>query len=340
MSKTYRWGILGTGNIAAKFATCLSVCERATLQAVGSRGQESADAFGERFNIPTRHGSYEALANDPEVDVIYVSTPHALHMDNCILCLKAGKAVLCEKPFTLNAAESRAVMEVAQLEQRFLMEGMWTRFFPVVKQAEAWLAEGAIGEARMVRADFGFRSDFSERGRLWDLHLGGGSLLDVGIYPITIASIAFGEAPYNIHGFAHVGEHGVDEQAAFVLAYSGGRLATLSSAVRTKTNWDAYIHGETGTIRIHSPFWQPTKVSLIPDEGEEITVEVPHESLGFEYEIREVMRCLDEGLLECPDMSHARTLEVMEVMDKLRKQWGLHYPGELIPLKGLGQLFE
>ena len=340
MSKTYRWGILGTGNIAAKFATCLAVCEGATLHAVGSRSQEGADTFGDRFNIPVRHGSYEALANDPDVDVVYISTPHALHMDNCMLCLRAGKAVLCEKPFTLNAAESRAVIEVARESQRFLMEGMWTRFFPVVKQAEAWIAEGAIGEPRMVRADFGFRMDYGDRGRLWDLRLGGGSLLDVGIYPITIASIAFQDAPTDIHGFAHIGEYGVDEQAAFVLAYSGGRLATLSSAVRTKTNWDAYIHGETGTIKIHSPFWQPSKVTLIPDEGEEQTVEVSLESLGFEYEIREVMACLDQGLLECPAMPHARTVVVMEVMDKLRRQWSLHYPGELVPLKGLRQPFE
>lgn len=340
MARNYCWGIIGTGNIAAKFATCLAVCEGATLQAVASRSQAGADAFGDRFNIPVRHASYEALANDPEVDVVYVSTPHALHMENCMLCLRAGKAVVCEKPFTLNAAESRAVIEVARESGCFLMEGMWTRFFPVVKQAEAWIAEGAIGDPRMVRADFGFRMDYGERGRLWDLHLGGGSLLDVGIYPITIASIAFKDAPTDVHGFAHIGEYGVDEQAAFVLGYSGGRLATLSSAVRTKTNWDAYIHGETGTIRIHSPFWQPSKVTLTPEKGDEQTLEVPLESLGFEYEIREVMACLDQGLLECPAMPHDRTVDVMEVMDKLRRQWGLHYPGELVPLKGLRQPFE
>ncbi len=340
MATNYRWGIIGTGNIAAKFATCLAVCEGATLHAVASRSQEGADAFGDRFKIPVRHASYEALANDPDVDVVYISTPHALHMENCMLCLRAGKAVLCEKPFTLNAAESRAVIEVAREMQQFLMEGMWTRFFPVVKQAEAWIAEGVIGEPRMVRADFGFRMDYGDRGRLWDLHLGGGSLLDVGIYPITIASLAFQAAPTDIHGFAHVGEYGVDEQAAFVLGYSGGRLATLSSAIRTKTNWDAYIHGENGTIKIHSPFWQPSKVTLIPNEGEEQSVEIPLESLGFEYEIREVMACLDQGLLECPAMPHARTVEVMEVMDKLRRQWSLHYPGELVPLKGLRQPFE
>ena len=331
MAKTYRWGILGTGNIAAKFATCLGVCDNALLHAVGSRSQDGADTFGNRFKVPVRHASYEALANDPDVDVIYVSTPHALHKDNTIQCLRAGKAVLCEKPFTLNLAEAEETFAVAKETGRFLMEGMWTRFFPAIGQVEKWITAGAIGEPRMVQASFGFRMDFSERGRLWDPALGGGSLLDVGIYPITIASIAFQDPPASICGAAHLSDRGVDEQAAFVLKYIGGRLAVLSSAVRTVTNWDAFIYGETGMIQIHSPFWQPDKVTLIPNNvtgkpGK--TFEKPLESLGFEYEIREVMRCLDEGLTECPAMPHRRTLEVMAIMDELRRQWSMRYPGE------------
>lgn len=331
MAKTYRWGILGTGNIAAKFATCLGVCDNARLHAVGSRSQESADTFGNRFKIPVRHASYEALANDPDVDVIYVSTPHALHKENTIQGLRAGKAVLCEKPFTLNLAEAEETFAVARETGQFLMEGMWTRFFPAIQQVEKWLAAGAIGEPRMVQASFGFRMDFSERGRLWDPALGGGSLLDVGIYPITIASIAFQDPPSSICGAAHLSDRGVDEQAAFVLKYIGGRLAVLSSAVRTVTNWDAFIYGETGMIQIHSPFWQPDKVTLIPNKvtgKPEKSFEKPLESLGFEYEIREVMRCLDRGLTECPAMPHRRTLEVMATMDELRRQWDMKYPGE------------
>ncbi len=328
MAKTYRWGIIGTGNIATQFATCLQVCDNAVLQSVGSRSQEGADAFGEKFNVTNRHATYEGLINDPEVDVVYVSTPHSLHKENSIACLRAGKPVLCEKPFTLNASDSQDVIDVARETGLFLMEGIWTRFFPVIKQIEAWIAEGAIGEPRMVRADFGFRMDYSERNRLWDPALGGGSLLDVGIYPITLASIAFRDAPESIHGTAYISEQGVDEQAAFVLAYSGGRLATLSSAVRTKTDWDAFIYGETGSIRLHDTFWRPEKATLTPAEGDEVVFETPSESLGFEYEIREVMRCLDAGLIECPDMPHSRTLEVMGTMDTMRKQWGLHYPGE------------
>lgn len=344
MGKTYRWGIIGTGNIAAKFATCFKVCEDAQLRAVGSRSQESADTFGNRFNVPVRHASYEALATDPDIDVVYVATPHALHLENSIACLRAGKAVLCEKPFTLNTTQSQALINVARETGNFLMEGMWTRFFPVIQQVERWIAEGAIGAPRMVQSSFGFQMDYSDRGRLWDPALGGGSLLDVGIYPITMASIAFKDAPTGIYGAAHIGATGVDEQAAFVLQYDGGRLASLSSAVRTETNWDTYIYGEEGMITIHSPFWQPEKATLraqgnnayatahrgdAPESDRyEETFACPLESLGFEYEIREVMRCLDEGLVECPGMPHARTLEIMGIMDELRNQWGLHYPGE------------
>lgn len=327
MAKTYRWGIIGTGNIATQFATCLQVCDNAILQAVGSRSQESATAFGDKFDIPVCHASYEALANDPTVDIVYISTPHALHKANSITCLQAGKAVLCEKPFTFNAADSQAVFDVAQEAGLFLMEGMWTRFFPVIKQVEDWIAQGAIGPVRMVRADFGYWMDYEERNWLWDLDLGGGSLMDVGIYAITLASIAFREAPKSIQGHARIAERGVDEQAAFVLGYSNG-VAALSSAVRSKTDWDAFIYGEDGMIRIHDRFWQPHKATLTPREGNEKTVEIPLDSLGFEYEIREVMRCLDEGLTECPAMPHAKTREIMKIMDTLRQQWGLCYTGE------------
>ncbi len=328
MAKTYRWGIIGTGNIATQFATCLKVCDNAVLHAVGSRSQASADAFGDKFDIPTRHATYEGLINDPEVDVVYVSTPHSLHKENSIACLKAGKPVLSEKPFTLNVSESKEVIAVAKETGLFLMEGMWTRFFPAIKQVESWIASGAIGEPRMVRCDFGFYMEYGERNRLWDPALGGGSLLDVGIYPINLASIAFKDAPETIQGAAHINAQGIDEQAAFVLGYSGGRLATLSSAVRAQSDWNAYIYGETGMIKIHECFWRPHAATLIPREGDPTTFDEPLESIGFEHEIREVMGCLDAGLTECPTMPHSRTLEVMGTMDTLRKQWGLKYPGE------------
>ena len=168
MTTATRWGILGTGSIAKQFARGLADTPDAVLQSVGSRAQDSADAFGEAFSIPTRHASYEALANDPEVDAIYVSTPHPFHKDNSILCLRAGKAVLCEKPFTINAAEAKAVVEVAREHGVFLMEAMWSRFFPAMRQVKKWLDEGAIGKVRLVNADFGFRAGINPEGRLFN----------------------------------------------------------------------------------------------------------------------------------------------------------------------------
>ena len=228
MTNAIRWGILGTGSIAKQFARGLADTPDAVLQSVGSRTQDSADAFGEAFSVPTRHASYEALANDPEVDAIYVSTPHPFHKDNSILCLQAGKAVLCEKPFTINAAEAKAVVEVARARGVFLMEAMWSRFFPAMQQVKKWLDEKAIGEVRLVNADFGFRAGINPEGRLFNPALGGGALLDVGIYATSFASFVLGPHPTRIESMANIGETGVDEQNAVILGYDNGAMALLS----------------------------------------------------------------------------------------------------------------
>ncbi|MEC9381026.1 MAG: Gfo/Idh/MocA family oxidoreductase, partial [Candidatus Latescibacterota bacterium] len=230
MTDPIRWGILGTGNIAKQFARGLTSVEDARLVAVGSRAPETAAAFGDEFEVPHRHATYEALAADDEVDAIYVSTPHPFHKDNSILCLTSGKAVLCEKPFTVNAAEAAAVIDVARAENRFLMEAMWTRFVPAVVRLRQLLAEGAIGDVRMVQADFGFRAGVNPEGRLFNLDLGGGALLDVGIYSLSFAAMILGASPDQVVSAANLGSTGVDEQSAFLLRYEGGELAVLSCA--------------------------------------------------------------------------------------------------------------
>ncbi|MDQ1255520.1 MAG: hypothetical protein QG656_112, partial [Candidatus Hydrogenedentes bacterium] len=192
MTDTIRWGILGTGTVARAFAQDLRFAKGAELAAVGSRRQETADRFGDSFGIPFRHASYEALANDPSVDVVYIATPNSLHKEHTLLCLDAGKAVLCEKPFALNAAEARAMVTAARERGLFLMEAMWTRFIPLTVHLRELLAENALGEIRMLTADFGFRGDFEPEGILWNRAYGGGSLLDVGVYPVSFASMLFG----------------------------------------------------------------------------------------------------------------------------------------------------
>lgn len=327
MERAIRWGILGPGNIAHRFAEGLSVLPDARLIAVGSRSREKAEKFASRFNIPHRHGSYVDLANDPDVDAIYVSTPHPFHKESSILCLKAGKAVLCEKPLAVNAREVKEIIACARESKRFLMEAMWTRFLPVTVKVREWLAEGAIGEVRMLTADFGFRSGWNPEGRLLNPELAGGGLLDVGVYTIAMAYMVFGVPPSRIASVAHIGETGVDEQATMLLGYDAGQLALLSCAIRTNVPQDAKILGTEGSIHIPD-FWHATSATLHAAGKDAQRVEMPFVGNGYNYEAAEVSACLREGKLESDIMPLNESLSIMETMDKIRAQWGLKYPME------------
>ncbi len=326
MSDVFRWGIIGPGSIAHKFATGLRALDDAQIVAVGSRSQDRADAFADTYDVSNRHASYEALAEDPEVDAVYVATPHPFHKENSILCLKAGKPVLCEKPFTINQHEAREVIEVARSEGVFLMEAMWTRFLPITKQVKAWVTDGAIGEVRMLYADFGFRARLNPKGRLFDLALGGGGLLDIGIYPISYASIIFGTQPATISSQAHIGETGVDEQAAMVFGYEEGQLALISCGVRVKTPHEAKILGTDGMITVPK-FWDG-RTAILSAGGKEEVITLECTGNGYECEAAEVAHCVREGKLESDLMSHDDTLANMQTLDAIREQWGLKYPME------------
>ena len=328
MTTPIRWGILGTGAIAKKFARGLQSIADARIAAIGSRQQATADAFAAEFGADRAHASYELLANDPDVDVIYVSTPHQLHCENTLLCLDGGKAVLCEKPFAINEREAKRMTSRAREKKLFLMEAMWTRFLPALVQVRAWIAEGRIGEPRMVTGDFGFRADIQSEGRLFNPEFGGGSLLDVGVYPISFASMVFGGDPIAVTGAADFGQTGVDEQAAYVLTYDAGRLAVLASGIRTNTPHDAYVLGTDAMIRVHAPFWCTTTVSLVRGEEEPVVFKQPPQGNGYEYQAMEVMRCLRAGATESPVMPLNESLAIMRTMDRLRAQWGLKYPME------------
>ena len=256
--------------------------------------------------------------------MVYIATPHTLHAENSLLCLEAGKAVLCEKPFTLNAAQAQTVVDSARDKGLFLMEAMWTRFFPLFKTLRD-LQKGQIGEPRLLQADFGIVSPVVQN-RLFDPALGGGALLDVGVYPVSLASYLLG-TPTAVSSRAHLGATGVDEQNAVILEHQGGALAVLSSAIRAETPQEALIVGTEGSIRVCAPWWQPTRIILANKDGEEtFSSPLPHN--GYAYEAAEVMRCLREGLLESPLMPLAETLSIMHTLDTCRTQWGLRYPGE------------
>jgi predicted dehydrogenase len=327
MASKIRWGILGTGNIAKKFAEGLAAVEDAELVAVGSRSQDNAHSFGDRFKIPHRHASYEALAADPDVEVIYVATPHPLHMENTLLCLKNGKAVLCEKPFALNTAQARKMVSLARKKKVFLMEGMWMNFFPAIAKMRELITQGAIGEVRLMRADLCFRAGFNPESRLFNPQLGGGALLDVGVYTVAFAHAVFGRAPERITSIPHLGETGVDEQAAMILGYPGGAMAVLTCAVRTNSAHEAMIYGTDGWIRMPPLFWQPDKL-IVCKGGKEEEISFKRLGNGFAYEAMEVGRCLREDKIESDIAPHEKTLDIMRTLDKLRKQWDLKYPGE------------
>jgi predicted dehydrogenase len=326
LSTPFRWGILGTGGIAHKFATGLSVLSDAKLVAVGSRTQASADKFADEFNAPRRHASYEALANDPEVDAIYIATPHPFHKENTLLCLNAGKAVLVEKPFAINAAQAQEMINLSRQKRVFLMEAMWSRFLPAIVRVRELIASGTIGEVRMLNADFGFRTNVNPKGRLFDLALGGGALLDVGIYPLSLASLLLG-TPKTIAAAGDIGSTGADEQNAILLNYDKGQLALLSSATRTNTLHEATIYGTDGYICIPD-WWHAQKVILAVNGKAPETLDIPHLGNGYPHEAMEVAACVQSGQIESKTMPLDESLTIVRTMDTIRAQWGLQYPSE------------
>jgi predicted dehydrogenase len=327
MNDKIRWGIIGTGNIAKQFARGLTVLPDAKLVAIGSRTRASAEAFGEMFDVPHRHASYENLAQDSEVDAVYIGTPHPLHRENSLLCLEAGKAVLCEKPFAINAAQTEEIINLARQKQLFLMEAMWTRFLPALVRVRELLASQVLGQARILTADFGFRAQFDPQHRLFNPELGGGALLDVGVYPVSLASMVFGP-PTRIASLAHLGPTGVDEQAAVVLGHEDGQMAILSASITISTPQEAILAGSEGQIKIHSPWWKPTKLTLSVSGQEDDLIEMPFTGNGYHYEAAEVMSCLRAGKLESDVMPLDETLSIMQTLDNIRAQWGLRYPME------------
>ena len=325
-SEIIHWGILGPGTIARQFATGLQAVPGAKLLAVGSRTQEKADAFADKFDAPKRHASYEALAADPDIHVVYIATPHPAHKDAALLCIAHGKAVICEKPFTVNAKEAAEVIDAARSKGVFAMEAMWSRFFPAMVHVRKLLSDGVIGEPRMLQADFGFRAGVNPESRLFNPALAGGGLLDVGVYPISLSSMIFG-TPSQVTGLAHLGETGVDEQAAIVLKHPGGQLASLTTGIRINTPHEAYILGTEGSIKLHAPWWKPASLT-INAAGKSEDVTIPYESVGMNYEAEEVNQCLRAGKTESEIIPLDETLAIMKTLDTLRSQWGLKYPME------------
>lgn len=325
--RTIRWGILAPGKIAHAFAHGLEEAAGADLVAVGSRDGGRADQFARKWSIPRAHGSYAALAADPEIDAVYIASPHSEHEAHTILCLEAGKHVLCEKALAVNAAQAERMIACARDRNLVLMEAMWTRFLPIMVRVRELIAAGAIGDVRMIHADFGFRAAFDPASRLFAPELAGGSLLDVGIYPLNLAFMLCGE-PTAIHTTANLGPTGVDEEAAFVLEHAEGRISVLSSALRLDTPRQAVINGTAGRITIPCPWWAGTRLIVRSGDGPEETLDLPGRGGGYTHEAEAFMDLIRTGRLESKIMPHAESLAIMRCMDAIRERWGLRYPGE------------
>ncbi|KXK19849.1 MAG: Gfo/Idh/MocA family oxidoreductase [Fimbriimonadaceae bacterium] len=324
--KEVRWGILGPGSIARTFAEAVKRVPGCSLSAVGSRSFERAADFASKHDVERPHGSYFELVNDPDVDAVYVATPHAFHCEHAILALRAGKAVLCEKPLALNARQAEAMARASREEGLFLMEAMWTRFLPAVRWVGERVRAGDWGEVKFVYADFGFRSSFDPASRLYDLRLGGGALLDVGVYPVSFATMLLGE-PETVSSAAELGLSGVDESSSYLLAYAKGAQALLSSSIIVTTPQEARIVCERGWLRLKAPFFRSTSVE-VHSGGEVEMHDFAIPGNGFEFQIEEAAARIRAGAGESSMMPHQESVAVLRTLDRIREPWGLKYPGD------------
>ncbi|MGW3187292.1 Gfo/Idh/MocA family protein [Streptomyces ardesiacus] len=325
-----RWGILATGGMAARFTADLVDLPDAEVVAVASRTEASAKAFAERFGIPRAYGGWETLARDEGVDVVYVATPHSAHRTAAGLCLEAGRNVLCEKPFTLNAREAAELVALAREKDVFLMEAMWMYCNPLVRRLKTLVEDGAIGEVRSLQADFGLAGPFPPAHRLRDPAQGGGALLDLGVYPVSFAQLLLDE-PSDVAARAVLSEEGVDLQTGALLSYDSGALASVHCSITGGTPHSASVTGSEGRIDVPNGFFFPDRFVLHrdgrdPQEFRADPADGPRESLRHEAE--EVMRALRAGETESPLVPLDGTLAVMRTLDAIRDRVGVRYPGE------------
>jgi len=324
-----RWGICGTGKMASTIAAELAALQDvgAQLCAVGSRNVEAARKFAKRHGIERAHGSYADLARDPEIDVVYIATPPSLHCENTLACIESRKAVLCEKPFALNAAETLQMIRAARERGVFLMEAMWTRFLPAIAAARALVAGGSLGPIRLVSGGGAFIPEFDPSAALFNRDLGGGVLLDAGVYLVSLASMLLG-TPSEVVARGNLGRSGVDEQEAVLLQQPDGAQALLYISLATRRLPDMEIMGESGQVRIGAPVFRPTRLSITQRDEPMAVVEYPIEGTGYRGELLEVMSALAAGRKESVVMSLNESLSIMKTLDSIRAAIGLVYPGE------------
>lgn len=326
-SSPVKLGILGTGNIANAFAEGLTHAANIELVAVASRTQAAAIAFAQKHDVAKKYSTYADLAADPEIELVYLATPHVRHRDDSVMCLQAGKGVLCEKPFSINAKEAKEVIDLARERNVFLMEAMWTRFLPSFVKLREMLVNGVIGDVQLILAGGAFQPDCDPDYYLLRPELGGGVLLDAGVYPVSVASMVLG-APTQIKACGTVGEHNVDDQDAILLQHDGGATAILYISMKASASPDITLLGSRGRIYVHAPMFAPAKIHL-QVYGENVQeFELPFEGNGYHYQAIAAAQAIRNGDTESSVMPLEETLTIMQTLDCVRDQVGMLYPME------------
>lgn len=324
-----KWGILATGTIASKFAETVNQMEDTqTLVACASRSMEKAEAFRAKYSIAKAYDSYEAMVQDPEVDAVYIATPNNLHYENCLLCLNAGKHVLCEKPFTVNPDEGKTLFDLAAEKGLFIMEAFWIRFLPALQKMKELIDSGAIGDVVWARSDYGFVAKGARKDRKFDSSLAGGALLDIGIYNLGFMRMVMGDQqPESFDSHHHINEYGTDDFSTVLLRYPGGKSAVVTTSIGVDMTRFAAIYGTAGSILLED-FQHAEKLTVRPDGQEPYEVNLPREINGFEYQIREVDRCVKLGMTTSDILKAVDTLEILDLMSRIRASWGLTFACE------------
>ena len=329
MEKRLRWAILGTGKIANRFAAALNnIPEKAELLAVGSRKADTGQSFAEKYHIARVYTDYQKVADDPDIDIIYIGTPGVFHLRDATMCLMAGKHVLCEKIFTMNSVQAKEVIALAREKNLFLMEAMWTRFFPIHIKIRELIKQNAIGKVNGMVINFMAKPPFDLNNRFFDVNLGAGVLLDTGSYGVSWAFSLLGK-PQQVTGLTYKGPSGADYSSACILKYKDGQLVSILSSQISYDYKDAVIFGENGRIDVHDPWYKPTRMTIYVEGKNPETIEMPLGKYnGYEFEALAVMDCIQKNKTECEQMPLNETLDIMNVMDELRRQMDIKYPLE------------
>ncbi len=325
--RSLNWGIVSTGRIVEKVLADLQSLEDANVIAVSSRSEERARAFADEHDIEWAYGSYEAMFAEPEIEAVYIGTPHGQHFEIAMAALRAGKNVVCEKSLTINASEARALVAEAEDRDLFLMEAVWSRFTPAFARAMEILESGELGDPSWVQADLGFLAPYDPTWRLYDPAAGGGALLDMGVYPLTWAIGAMG-FPTSVQASSDLNDDGVDIQTAITLGYTGVRHAQLMVSLTSSPTKEARVACTGGWLGTNAPLHNPTKLFIHPVNGPARTEVFEPVGGNYTYEFREATRCIQEGLNESPTMPWEHSVNTMAIFDGIRHQLGIRYPND------------